>query len=211
MWLFLAFISAFLLGLYDVIKKISLNNNAVIPILFLNVLFCCLLFLPVIILSFFFPATIQNSIFYLPPVSGSAHIYLFIKATIVLSSWIFAYFSLKHLPITIASPIKATQPILILLGALILFGERLNGWQWLGITTAILSFYLLSSSGKKERPPRFSTRRPDFLLWSLCPGLNWRPRPYQGRALPTELQRHLHGAGRNLRQRGDSVKRKEKK
>ena len=150
MWLFLAFISAFLLGLYDVIKKISLNNNAVIPILFLNVLFCCLLFLPVIILSFFFPATIQNSIFYLPPVSGSAHIYLFIKATIVLSSWIFAYFSLKHLPITIASPIKATQPILTLLGASILFGERLNGWQWLGITTAILSFYLLSSSGKKE-------------------------------------------------------------
>ena len=25
--------------------------------------------------------------------------------------------------------------------------------------------------------------------WSRCPGSNWRPRPYQGRALPTELHR----------------------
>src|SRR5512138_2881891 len=27
--------------------------------------------------------------------------------------------------------------------------------------------------------------------WSLRPGLNWRPRPYQGRALPTELRRPI--------------------
>src|SRR5437773_5587421 len=25
--------------------------------------------------------------------------------------------------------------------------------------------------------------------WSRCPESNWRPRPYQGRALPTELHR----------------------
>lgn len=150
MWLTLAFISAALLGIYDVIKKISLEGNAVIPVLFLNVLFCCLLFLPVVILSFFFPNLIRGSMFYLPPLALPAHAFLFLKAVIVLSSWIFAYFSLKHLPITIASPIKATQPILTLIGALLIFGERLNGWQWLGIVTAILSFYLLSWSGKKE-------------------------------------------------------------
>lgn len=150
MWLILAFISAFLLGLYDVIKKISLNNNAVIPVLFLNVLFCCILFLPVVLLSFFLPELLRDTLFYLPPVPGIAHLFLFLKAVIVLSSWIFAYFSLKHLPITIASPIKAIQPILTLIGALLIFGEQLNGWQWLGILTAIFSFYLLSSSGKKE-------------------------------------------------------------
>ena len=150
MWLILAFISAALLGLYDVIKKVSLDGNAVIPVLFLNVLFCCILFLPVIILSIFFPAIMKNSLFYLPPIASTAHFYLFGKAVIVLSSWIFAYFSLKHLPITIASPIKATQPILTLVGALLIFGERLNGWQWTGIITAIASFYMLSASGKKE-------------------------------------------------------------
>ena len=150
MWLILAFISAALLGLYEVVKKVSLDNNAVIPVLFLNVLFCCLVFLPTIILSVFFPDTLSGSIFYLPPAAGITHLFIFIKAVIVLTSWIFAYFSLKHLPITIASPIKATQPILTLAGALLIFGERLNGWQWLGIITAIISFYLLSVSGKKE-------------------------------------------------------------
>lgn len=150
MWLILAFVSASLLGLYDVAKKISLDNNAVIPVLFLNILFCCILFLPVIILSYFFPDTIRDTIIWLPPVSPTAHPLLLLKAVIVLSSWIFAYFSLKHLPITIASPIKATQPILTLLGAVLIFGERLNVYQWIGILIAIASFYLLSGSGKKE-------------------------------------------------------------
>ena len=60
------------------------------------------------------------------------------------------YFALKHLPLTITGPIKATQPILTLLGAMLLFGERLNFYQWVGVVLAIASFYLLSSSGKKE-------------------------------------------------------------
>lgn len=86
----------------------------------------------------------------MPHIDLKDHFLLFCKAIIVLSSWIFAYFSLKHLPITIASPIKATQPILTLLGALLIFGERLNLYQWIGITIAIGSLYLLSFSGKKE-------------------------------------------------------------
>ena len=51
MWLAFAFLSAALLGFYDVFKKQSLKNNAVIPVLFLNTLFCSLIFLPFIILS----------------------------------------------------------------------------------------------------------------------------------------------------------------
>ena len=50
MWLALAFLSAALLGFYDVFKKQSLKNNAVIPVLFLNTLFCSLIFLPFIVL-----------------------------------------------------------------------------------------------------------------------------------------------------------------
>lgn len=150
MWLLSAFVSASLLGLYDVVKKVSLDHNAVIPVLFLNIFFCCLLFLPVICLSWLFPATMQGTLFWLPSVDFSSHCLLFLKAIIVLASWIFAYFSLKHLPITIASPIKATQPILTLVGAMLIFGERLNVYQWIGVLIAIISLYLLSWSGKKE-------------------------------------------------------------
>lgn len=38
MWLVLAFLSAASLGFYDVFKKMSLRENAVIPVLFLNTL-----------------------------------------------------------------------------------------------------------------------------------------------------------------------------
>lgn len=150
MWVLFAFISAALLGVYDVFKKISLNKNAVIPVLFLNVVFCCVIFLPLLIISFVAPEWIANTIFEMPPISWEQHALLILKAAIVLSSWISAYFALKHLPITIASPIKATQPILTLLGALLIFGERLNLYQWLGVLVAIISFLLLSQSGKKE-------------------------------------------------------------
>ena len=78
------------------------------------------------------------------------HFAVFVKAVIVLSSWIFGYFALKNLPLTITGPIKATQPVLTLVGAMLIFGERLNSYQWIGVAFAIVSFYMLSSSGKKE-------------------------------------------------------------
>lgn len=150
MWILFAFLSAALLGVYDVFKKISLDKNAVIPVLFLNVVFCCIIFLPLLIISFVAPDWIANTLFEMPAISVKQHALLILKAAIVLSSWISAYFALKHLPITIASPIKATQPILTLVGALLIFGERLNVYQWLGVLIAIMSFLLLSRSGKKE-------------------------------------------------------------
>ena len=47
-------------------------------------------------------------------------------------------------------PINATRPVMVLVGALLVFGERLNGWQWAGVLLAVLSFLMLSRSGKKE-------------------------------------------------------------
>lgn len=149
MWLYLAFASAFLLGCYDVNKKMSLTGNAVIPVLFFNTLISSLIFVPFIILSRF-TNCLDGTLLYLPSADLSTHFAVFIKAIIVLSSWIFGYFALKHLPITITGPIKATQPVVTLVGALLIFGERLNLYQWIGVLLAILSFFLLSLSGKKE-------------------------------------------------------------
>ena len=150
MWLILAFISAALLGVYDIFKKTALKNNAVIPVLFLNTVFCSLLFLPLIVASRIAPNPMQETMFYVPIVPIGQHLYVMLKAVIVLTSWILAYFAIKHLPITIASPIKASQPVLTLLGAMLIFGEQLNLYQWIGVTLAITSFLMLSWSGKSE-------------------------------------------------------------
>jgi transporter family protein len=149
MWLAFALVSALFLGLYDVAKKQSLKENAVIPVLWFNTLFCSLLMLPFTLLSAK-TGLLDGSIFYVPTAGWELHRLLMLKAFIVLGSWIFGYFGMKHLPITLFGPINATRPIIVLLGGLLLFGERLNLYQWIGVTIAVLSFYLLSVSGKKE-------------------------------------------------------------
>ncbi|MDE6349032.1 MAG: DMT family transporter [Bacteroides sp.] len=150
MWLLFAFLSAALLGFYDAFKKHSLRDNAVLPVLFLNTLFSSFLFLPFILLSAFSPAVLDGSLFEVPSAGWEVHRFILVKSFIVLTSWVFGYFGMKHLPLTIVGPINATRPVMVLVGAMLLFGERLNLWQWTGVLLAVLSFFLLSRSGRKE-------------------------------------------------------------
>lgn len=150
MWLVLAFTSAVLLGFYDVFKKRSLKGNAVIPVLAFNTFFSSLIFLPFILLSAWGISGIEGTVFYVPVAGWEVHKYIILKSFIVLSSWIFGYFAMKHLPLTIVGPINATRPVMVLLGALLFFSERLNVYQWMGVSLAIVSFFLLSRSGKRE-------------------------------------------------------------
>lgn len=149
MWLSLAFLSAALLGCYDVFKKHSLRDNAVIPVLLLNTVFCSLFFLPFILGSSCGWIS-EGSQWFVPTGNIMMHGLILLKAVIVLSSWILGYIGIKHLPITIVGPINATRPVMVLIGAMFVFGERLNVWQWAGVLVALLSFYLLSRSGRRE-------------------------------------------------------------
>lgn len=149
MWLLLAFLSAALLGFYDVFKKTSLKENAVIPVLMLNTLFSSLIFLPFIILSA--NGTLSaDSLFYTHSYGWAEHKYIVLKACIVLSSWLLAYFGLKHLPLTIVGPINASRPVMVLIGAMVFFAEQLNAWQWAGVIVALVGLQMLQKTSKKE-------------------------------------------------------------
>lgn len=152
MWLLLAFLSATLLGFYDVSKKAALKDNAVLPVLLLNTLFSTLIFSPVILDGLTGAGWFEGTMFDTSDVTGNlkAHLLVIIKSVIVLTSWIAGYFGIKHIPITIVGPINATRPVLVLVGAMIFFGERLNWCQWVGVILSILSIYLMSRSSKKE-------------------------------------------------------------
>lgn len=149
MWLVLAFLSAALLGFYDSFKKKSLDGNAVIPVLFLNTLFSSLIFLPFITLSRT-TGILDGTIFHVASGGWEVHKFILLKSCIVLASWMLGYFGMKHLPLTIVGPINATRPVMVLIGALLVFGERLNLWQWAGVLLAVMSFFMLSRSGRKE-------------------------------------------------------------
>lgn len=162
MWLSLAFASAALLGLYDAAKKKALTGNAVLPVLLLNTFFCSLFFLPAILsvecgFGWFDGTVLESSCGTL-----RAHGLVVLKSAIVLTSWIFGYFGMKHLPLTIVGPINATRPVLVLLGALLIFGERLNASQWAGVLLALVSLFLLGRSSRREGVD-FAHNR-----WILC-------------------------------------------
>lgn len=162
MWLTLAFTSAALLGFYDAAKKKALTGNAVLPVLLLNTLFSSLIFLPAILSAEFGLGWFDGTVLASPPGTAEAHGLVVLKSVIVLTSWIFGYFGMKHLPITIVGPINATRPVMVLVGAMLVFGERLNAWQWTGVALALVSLFLLSRSSRREGV--------DFAhnVWILC-------------------------------------------
>lgn len=143
MWVILAIVSALCLGFYDVMKKLSVDGNNVIGVLFLNTLFGSLLMLPVIIIG-----VVHGNYGLGNTLAG--HGAIIIKSLIVLSSWLLGYAGIKHLPLTIAGPINASRPVMVLIGALLIFGERLNAWQWVGVVIGFISLYFISRVGSRE-------------------------------------------------------------
>lgn len=150
MWAFAALLSALFLGIYDIFKKLSLNGNAVIPVLFFSTLTSTLLFLPIVTGSLFYPEFFHSIGLFAPSLTLTEHLHVLLKAVIVVSSWILAFFAMKHLPVSIFAPIRSTGPFWTLIGALIIFHEKLNPLQWLGVSLTLLFFYLFSTAGKKE-------------------------------------------------------------
>lgn len=150
MWVLLALMSAVLLGIYDVFKKISLKENAVIPVLTFSILISAGLFLIPLVASTYAPESMQAIRFYVPKVNLETHLYILLKSFIVLGSWISAYFGMKNIPITIYSPIRATQPVWTVIGAFFIFSERLTPMQTIGVVITITFLYLFSLAGLKE-------------------------------------------------------------
>ncbi len=137
------------MGIYDVLKKVSVNNNAVFPVLLVSTMSSALLFVPVFIFSRNGILS-EGDLLFIPKADAQTHLYIFAKAVLVLTSWIFSFFALKHLPLTVVSPIRATGPLWTLIGAILIFGEQLNTLQWVGIVTTLVFFYVFSTIGKLE-------------------------------------------------------------
>lgn len=135
MWLWLALLSALLLGFYDIAKKQALAKNGPIEVLFAATAISTILLSPC---------------FFLYSGPWMHHLMLMAKAVLVSASWISGMYALKLLPITTVSPLKATRPFFVVLLSLLIFGEKLNALQYAGVALALASIALTSFSGRRD-------------------------------------------------------------
>ncbi len=150
MWVTLALISSLMLGLYDVFKKHALDRNSVLPVLFLSVVSG---FVPMFFLmagARVVPECMQQMHCYIPMATLAEHAHVFIKAVIVCVSWVLSYFAMKHLPISIVTPIRASGPVWTLIGAILIFHEMPAPMQWVGMAVIFASYYVFSLIGRQE-------------------------------------------------------------
>ncbi len=157
MWIALALLSALCLGFYDIFKKLSVRANDVLMVLMLNTVFGALYMSPFLIAgiaegNFGFGNTLIG------------HLQILLKSLIVLASWLLGYFAIKHLPLTVQGPINASRPVIVLVGALLIFGERLNWVQWIGILLGFASLFFISRIGAKEG---FSLKHSKWIWMSI--------------------------------------------
>jgi uncharacterized membrane protein len=149
-WILLAALSAVFLGLYEVSKKSAVDDNAVLPVLFFCSLTGLVLLSPVALLSVVAPVFAKSLGLLLVPMGGTGHLLVLAKAAIVSLSWILSFFALKHLPISLASPIRASAPLFTAVGAIAFFNEVPTFTQLLGIALVLFSYLLFSAIGRKE-------------------------------------------------------------
>lgn len=149
-WIALTLLSAASLGVYEVAKKVSVRDNPVAPVLYLNAAVCAAVWFPFVLWSSFSSETVPLEMLRVRPIGASEHLALFVKSTIVGTSWSLAYFAVKQLPISISSPIRATSPFWTILFATLVLGEQPSQWQWIGIAVTLVAFYAFSLAGRLE-------------------------------------------------------------
>ncbi len=148
-WIAASLVSAFFLGCYDLSKKHALRDNAVVPVLFLATVCGALVWTPLLLLGRASPGLLPAA-FVPAALTPTQHAMVFLKSIIVASSWAFTYFGIKHLPLSLASPIRATGPLWTLAGALVVLGERPSWLENAGILLTLASFWGLSVLGRSE-------------------------------------------------------------
>lgn len=157
MWVVLAVVSALGLGFYDVMKKLSVRDNNVLIVLMLNTVFGAVLMSPVVVMSLADGSAGFSG-------APEAHPLIIVKSLIVLGSWLLGYFAIKHLPLTIQGPVNASRPVMVLAGAVLIFGERLNAVQWAGLLLGFASLFLISRIGAGEG---FSLKKSRWLWFAI--------------------------------------------
>lgn len=141
-WLLPVLFSAITLGFYDICKKSSVKDNSVMPVLFLATL-CGTLF-------FVGATAAAGNLHHVIYCSATGYLLTLAKAALVSASWVCVFYAMRELPITLASPIRATSPLWTAIGGILIFNEIPGKLQALGMLTIFAGYICFNFIGKAE-------------------------------------------------------------
>jgi len=148
-WLWLSLASSLLLGLYEVSRKAALSTSAPLLVL-LSANLGALVSLGLALLVSRNMDLARHTEFYLVPLNSAQHGAVLIKSLLVSTSWMMSYSAVKHLPITVAGPLRAVAPAFTVLGALFWFHEAPSLVQWSGIAIIFAGYFGFARLGRSE-------------------------------------------------------------
>ena len=182
--------SAVFLAFYDLAKKASVRDNAVLPTLLAATGFGCVAYVAGLAAS----GRIGAAVEFTPEVVALAAI----KCLIVGTSWVFTFCALRTLPISIATPIRASAPALVFIIALFLYGERPSPLQAIGMAAVFAGYFIFSWAGRREGIDFFRSRA----VWCAIAGAVfsaisavWDKYVFQVRGLSVEAVQLVFQAG----------------
>lgn len=158
-WTVWILLSSFFLALYDLAKKASVRENAVLPVLLCSTCCGCAAFVAGLGVCGKLPEVLVST-------NGRALGLAAIKSVIVATSWVFTFSALRTLPITIATPIRASAPALVFVAAFFLYGEIPSWVQAIGMLAVFGGYFAFSWAGKHEGIDFFRNKA----VWSAIAG-----------------------------------------
>ncbi|HNV69206.1 MAG TPA: DMT family transporter [Candidatus Ozemobacteraceae bacterium] len=136
-WIGLGFASAVLLGGYEIAKKCALRSFSAMQALFWSSVVNAVLMVP-------------EWATHAPLLTRPAHAWVLLKALVVSCSWLCAFAAMKHLPISVVTPMRAFSPMFTALGGVFLLGEHLLVRQWAGLLVCAGGFSRLARQSADE-------------------------------------------------------------
>lgn len=160
MWIAWILSSAVFLAFYDLAKKASVRGNAVLPVLLASTATGTAAYVAALSAA----GGLADAV----AVSPGDLALIATKSVIVGVSWVLTFCALRTLPITIATPIRASAPAIVFIVAFFLYRERPSVAQGLGMLLVFAGYWAFGWAGKHEGIDFLRSRAVWFAVGGMC-------------------------------------------
>ncbi|CAN7185882.1 EamA family transporter [Acidovorax sp.] len=149
-WVALGLFAGLVLGTYDFLTKLALREKSVLDVVVLSSALGAFLWLPFLLAPATAAPALQPWGLYPAPLGWREQALVLPKSLMMVATWVLSYYAVKALPLSISAGVRASGPLWTAAGAIVLLGEQLTGWQWLGLAVSMLSYHLFARIGSRE-------------------------------------------------------------